>query len=268
MIALSLLSGCSTASTSVSRSDLSGTLHLVGSTALQPFASAAAALFQNLHPRVHIQVDGGGSLFGLQALVGNRADIGDSDVFADPASFPDPNLTDHVVCIIPFVLVVGPEVTITSLTRQQILGIFATGIFKNWKQIGGPNLPVIPIVRPATSGTRAIFRQKILGGLDEKGTLLKSDSSQLVLSAVSHTLGAIGYLAVPFIDSSVHQVSIDKQVASLANIQAGHYAFWGYEHMYTLGSDNPLVASFLAFIVSPQGQRLAQQLHYIPLKKV
>lgn len=250
-----------------STSSLSGKLVLSGSTALQPLATQSAKLFEQQHPNVHVEVNGGGSLAGLTAVSSHQADIGDSDVYADPAVYPDPDLTDHLVCVIPFVMVANHDVSVTNLQKQQIIDIFSTGTITNWNQVGGPDLPIVPVVRPATSGTRATFRKYILAGRDEKGTLLKTDSSQTVLDTVANTPGAIGYLAVPVVDDHVGVVAIDGQLPTLESIESGHYAFWGFEHMYTLG-DSGASEAFLNFMLSPSVQQLAQQLHYIPIAEM
>ncbi|HEY3991940.1 MAG TPA: hypothetical protein VGM01_03565, partial [Ktedonobacteraceae bacterium] len=81
---------------------LSGHIKVDGSTALQPLVTKAATIFEQTYPQVHIDVGGGGSLTGLTDVNSHKVDIGDSDVYADPATYPDPNLTDHLVCVIPF----------------------------------------------------------------------------------------------------------------------------------------------------------------------
>lgn len=259
---LASLAGCAQAGASA---DISGQALVVGSTALQPLATAAAQLYTQQHPHARIDVKGGGSKFGLTAVTSGQADVGDSDIYADPAEYPDPDLTDHLVAVIPFAMIVNPDVTAQNLTINQIIQIYSSGTITNWNQVGGPNLPIVPVVRPATSGTRATFRKYILGGRDENGTLLTSDSSQTVRDTVAHTPGAIGYLALSVLDSSVHVVSIDGQQPTPANIEQNRYTFWGYEHMYTLGGGNSLVTDFLDFMLTPAVQRLAQQLGYIPI---
>jgi phosphate transport system substrate-binding protein len=258
-----LLASCSGPTDGASA--LSGHLQVVGSTALQPLAAAAASLFEQQHPQVHIDVSGGGSRQGLNAVTSHKADIGDSDIYADPAIYPDPNLTDHIVCVIPFAMVVNPDVTVTSLTRTQIIAIFSTGTIKNWSQVGGPDLPIVPVVRPQTSGTRDTFRKYILGGRDEKGKLLQTDSSVTVRDTVARTPGAIGYLGLSVLTSAVRVIAIDGQLPSLANIVAGRYIFWSYEHMYTLGDTSPLLSAFLDFMLSPAVQQEAQRRSYIPI---
>lgn len=261
LLCMLLLASCAGSNTQ----ELSGHLLVVGSTALQPLASAARDLFQKQYPLVHIDVEGGGSLQGLAAVTSHKADIGNSDVYADPAIYPDPNLTDHIICVIPFTMVVNPQIHITSLTSQQIIDIFSTGKIHNWSQLGGPDVAIVPVVRPQTSGTRATFRKYILGGRDEKGKLLKTDSSTTVRDTVAQTPGAIGYLALSVLDSSVHSVAIDNYMPTHENIANGHYAYWSYEHMYTLGDSNVLLSKFLDFMLTVPAQKLAAQLGYIPI---
>lgn len=255
--------GCTTAIGSAA--DLSGHIKADGSTALQPLVQKAATLFEKQHPQVKVDVQGGGSKTGLGDVTTNKSNIGDSDLYADPAIYPDPNLTDHIVCVIPFTMIVNPDVNISSLTQDEIVKIFSTGEINNWDQIGGPDLAIKPVVRPPTSGTRDTFRKYILGGRDENGQLLQQDSSTLVRDTVAHTPGAISYLALSVLNPSVRAIAIDGYTATQDNIASGHYTFWAYEHMYTLGDDNPVISAFLEFMLGSQVQQLAKNLSYIPI---
>ena len=248
---------------------LSGHVKVDGSTALQPLVSKAASLFEQTYPQVHIDVNGGGSVTGLSDVTSQKVDIGDSDIYADPAIYPDPNLTDHLVCVIPFTMIVSSDVNIPNLTTSDIVNIFATGKYTNWSQLGGPDLPIMPIVRPPTSGTRATFRRYVLGGRDELGSLSTINSSQDVVTRVAQTPGAIGYLAASVLNAHVRAISINGYAANLGNIESGHYTFWSYEHMYTLNTLNqangPLIDAFLNFMLSPQLQPQVTALHYFPI---
>jgi phosphate transport system substrate-binding protein len=260
----SLFSGCSAFQSPPPT--LTGQIRVAGSTALQPLATQAAQRFMQAHPQVKITVSGGGSLMGLQEVNAHKIDIGDSDVYADPATYPDPNLTDHLVAVVPFTMIANLDVEgIPTLSTDQIIAIFSTGTISNWKQVGGPNLAIVPVVRPMTSGTRATFRKYVLGGRDQKGKLLQSDSSQTVLQTVANTPGAIGYLALSYLDSSVREVAIDGKLPTVDTIQSGKYAFWGFEHMYTIGQGSPAMGSFLSYMMTPQIQQLAQKLGYFPI---
>src|SRR5579883_872244 len=142
------------------QSDLAGNLKISGSTALQPLVQKAAQTFEQLHPLTHITVSGGGSKKGLQDVSNGVSNIGDSDIYADPALYPDPNITDHIVCVTPFTMIVNKDVPLSSLTSTQIQDIFSTGTYNNWQQVvdakggRGPDLPIQTVVRAPTSGTR------------------------------------------------------------------------------------------------------------------
>lgn len=250
-------------------SSLNGHIQVDGSTALQPLVSQAAVLFQKQYPQVQISVNGGGSLTGLNDVTGRKVDIGDSDIYADPATYPDPNLTDHLVCVIPFTMIVSADVPITNLSKSDLVDIFTTGKFTNWDQLHGPDLRIVPIVRSPTSGTRATFRRYVLGGRDELSNLVTINSSQDLVKAVANTPGAIGYLAASVLDPQVHPISIDGYNATLPNIETGHYSFWSYEHMYTLNvnSGSP-VDAFLNFMLTSQVQQQASALHYVPISNL
>jgi phosphate transport system substrate-binding protein len=271
LTAIAFLLLCACSPSDPSSSSLSGHLLVVGSTALQPLTTVAASLFQKDHPQVHIEVRGGGSLFGLDAISNQQTDIGESDVYADPALYPDPNLTDHIVCIVPFTLIVNLDVstTLTSLRQEQITAIFATGKLQNWSELGGPNLPIVPVVRSDPSGTRASFVKYVLGGMHEQKHALPAGSSKLMLQTVADTPGAIGYLGLAYLDASVRPLAINGQNATPEAIATGTYAFWGYEHMYTMSNNHkPAIDAFLQFMLSATIQEQAKRLGYIPLTQV
>ncbi|HEX8982254.1 MAG TPA: phosphate ABC transporter substrate-binding protein [Ktedonobacterales bacterium] len=267
LISQAALAGCS--QSGGGQSDLQGSITISGSTALLPLVQHAAQLFDQRYIHAHVDVSGGGSLHGIQAVTSHQVTIGDSDVYADPGTYPDPTLTDHLVAVIPFTMIVNPDVAnVASLKHDQIIGVFSSGQYSNWQQLGGPDLPIMPVVRPPTSGTRLTFRKYVMGGRDEKGIFLKTDSSQTVLTTVATTPGAIGYVALSVLDKTVKPVSIDGVSATPTDIEAGRYPFWGYEHMYTLGDGNALTSAFLDYMLTPEIQGLAKNLGYIPISQM
>lgn len=258
------LGGCSLLSPAAA--PISGTITISGSTALLPFAQRAAQDFQKLHPKVTLDVQGGGSFTGLDQMFQGKVDTGDSDVYADPTRYPDPDITDHLVAVVPFAMVVNLDVTLTSLSHAQIVSIY-TGQITNWRAVGGPNEPIKIIARPLSSGTRATFQKYMLNGADETpgAIALTKDSSQDLVAAVSQTPGAIAYLAVSAVIPQVRIVAIDSVLPTPENIEQGRYTFWSYEHMYTRGLPQGGVAAFLDFLLTPQEQRVAATLGYIPV---
>src|SRR3954453_13409863 len=147
----------------------SGSITAAGSTALQPLVDRAAKDYVAACPGVKIQVQGGGSGTGLTQVSQGAVQIGNSDVTAESKLQPaDASaLKDHVVAKQGWVMVVNPDVTgVKGLTSAQSTDIW-TGKITNWKDVGGPDEPIVLILRPESSGTRSTFKKLVLGGATE-----------------------------------------------------------------------------------------------------
>ena len=243
----------------------SGQVTAVGSTALQPLVEQASQQFMQSNPDAQIVVNGGGSGTGLTQVSQGTANIGNSDVFAEEKDGIDAaQLVDHKVAVVGMAAVISPKIKVTDLTKQQLIDIFS-GKITNWKDVGGIDQKITLVNRPKGSGTRATFKKYALGGIEEaKG--IEEDSSGTVKKIITDTLGAIGYLALSYIDSSVTALSLDGVAATEENITLGKYPVWAYEHMYTKGEPNGLTKTFLDYMVSDEVQKsLVPKLGYIPV---
>ncbi len=249
-------SATSTTTSSSPYSGMSGSIALDGSTALAPLAQAAADSLKSANPDLSVTVNLGGSGKGLTDIVNKSVDIGNSDVFASEKLTADKAklLVDHQVCIIGVATVVNPDVTVTNLTKAQLISIF-TGKTTNWKDVGGSDLPIVIVNRPTTSGTRALFKKDALNGEEEAtGKALEQDDSGVLEQTVAQTKGAIGYLALSYTmgKTDVKLLSLEGVAPTYDNIYAGTYPVWGYEHMYTYGAATGVVKTFLDYMVSPE----------------
>jgi phosphate transport system substrate-binding protein len=248
----------STGSTTTSSpfKNLSGSITMDGSSALQPLAQAAADSLKTDNPDLSITVNAGGSGKGLTDIANKSVDIGNSDVFAEDKLTADKltGLVDHKVCVIGVATVVNPDVTVTNLTKDQLVSIF-TGKVKNWKEVGGNDQAIVLVNRPTTSGTRSLFKKLALGGKDEAtGTALQQDDSGILEQTVAQTKGAIGYLALSYTGgkTDIKLVNLDGVEPTYDNIYSGKYPVWGYEHMYTNGEATGAVKSFLDYLASSE----------------
>ncbi|GGH14818.1 phosphate ABC transporter substrate-binding protein [Paenibacillus segetis] len=252
-------------------SELSGSILAVGSSALQPLVDQASQKFMDLNPKVSIQVQGGGSGTGLTQVSGGQADIGNSDVFAEEKleAAEAGELVDHQVAVVAMATVINPDVNVDNLTKDQLVQIF-TGKVTNWSEVGGNDQAIQIINRPSSSGTRATFEKYALGTKTEdlKGAI-QEDSSGTVKKLVSETPGAIGYLALSYLDDSVKEVKYEGVEATVDNVANGTYPVWAYEHMYTKGEASEVVKAFLDFIASDEVQNAdVVELGYIPASQM
>ncbi|MNW27518.1 Phosphate-binding protein PstS 1 precursor [compost metagenome] len=257
------------ASSSSETPALSGNVLAVGSSALQPLVEQAAEKFMAVeeYKNVSVQVQGGGSGTGLTQVSGGQADIGNSDVFAEEKLETGADeLVDHLVAVVAMSAVANPQVGVDGLTKDQLVGIF-TGKIKNWSEVGGANQEIVIINRPSSSGTRATFEKYALGTKTEDlpGSI-QQDSSGTVRKLVAETPGAIGYLALSYLDNTVTALKYDGVEATVEKVESGEYPVWAYEHMYTKGEPAPHVKAFLDYILSDEIQKSdVVDLGYIPM---
>jgi phosphate transport system substrate-binding protein len=257
------------------KKEVSGSITLAGSTALQPLADQAGKKFNEKNSKATINVQGGGSGTGIKLVSEGTADIGNSDITAETAKLDAQKakeLVDHKVCAIGFAVVVNKEVKVDSLTKDQIQKIF-TGEITNWNQVGGDDLAINVINRAKSSGTRATFKDTVMGGKDEKeGLGTTQDSNGNVEKGIESTKGSISYLALSYltdkVKESVKPLKIDGIDANEENIVAGKYTFWSYEHMYTKGEAKDLTKAFIDYMLSAENGELVKKLGYIPMSEI
>ncbi|REK69410.1 phosphate ABC transporter substrate-binding protein [Paenibacillus paeoniae] len=250
---------------------LEGSILATGSSALQPLVDQASKAFMDANSGVTIQVQGGGSGTGLTQVSEGQSDIGNSDVYAEEKLDADKagELVDHQVAVVAMAAVVNPKVNVDTLTKQQLIDIF-TGKVTNWKDLGGDDQKIVIINRPSSSGTRATFEKYALGTkTDDLQGSIQEDSSGTVRKIIGETPGAIGYLALSYLDDSVKTLAYDGVAANEENVANGTYPVWAYEHMYTKGEPNEVAKAFLDYMMTDEVQDGAVvELGYIPAKKM
>jgi len=262
---LIILAGCGGGKDATQQSQqLSGNVTAVGSTAMQPLVEQAATQFMAKNPNVKIVVQGGGSGTGLTQVSQGAANIGNSDIFAEEKSGIDAaQLVDNQVCVVGMAAVVNPALNIENLTKKQLVDIF-TGKTTNWKDVGGADQNIVLVNRPKASGTRATFKKYALDGAEEAAGI-EEDSSGTVRKIIKETPGAIGYLALSYLDGSVKTVNLDGVAPNKENIVAGKYPVWAYQHSYTKGKPDGAVDAFLKYMMTDDVQKtIVPQLGYIP----
>jgi phosphate transport system substrate-binding protein len=250
------------------KKELSGSLVISGSTALQPLAAAAAEQFMNENPKVSIQVNGGGSGTGLSQVAQGAVQIGNSDLFAEEKNMPADQLQDHKVAVVGITAAVNPKVGIKNIKKDDLIKVF-TGKITNWKELGGADQKIVLVNRPDSSGTRAVFNKLALGGATPAQGITE-DASNTVKKIINETPGAIGYLAFSYLtDETVTGLSIDGVKPTSENVQTGKFPVWAYEHAYTKGEATGLAKEFLDYMMSDEIQSsVVSKQGYLPVTKM
>ena len=272
-----VLAGCdSSSSSSTGSSNVSGTVTLNGSSALDPLVKAVTDDFQSKYSQVTVQSTPTDSGTGVSQVASGTVQIGMSD-FAKSAVANLQNadqLVDHQVAVSALLLISHKGVTTNNLTAQQAHDIF-TGKITNWKDAGGNDQKIVLVGRKSSSGTRKAFDKIVMKGDAEASGpsgVQEQPSAGNLVTLVQSTPGAVGYAGLGDIkpDFSGQKLKWEGVDASLANVENNTYPLWFHEHMYTKGDATGAVKAFLDYITSDtvQNGSAFTKANFAPLSNV
>jgi phosphate transport system substrate-binding protein len=107
----------------------------------------------------------------------------------------------------------------------------------------------------------------VLDGKKTRSDALMQASNQAVATTVANTPGAIGYVGLGFISSSVKALELDGVVPSRETVISGTYPVTRPLFMYTNGKPKGLAKEYIDFILSDEGQKIVEEEGFVGLKE-
>lgn len=245
------------------------TITIAGSTAFQPFAEKLAEIFMSKREGVRVNVQGGGSIVGLQAIRANAVEIAMADLVTLPDDIVDPNgvFLNAAVAKDGIAVVVHPSNPIQNLSISQVGDIFQ-GNIKNWKEVGGDDQEISVISREKGSGTGKSFEDLVLKGARLTKDALFQDSNGTIRETVSVIPNSIGYLFMGLLNEKVKAISLDKQAATEKNILKGRYKLVNKVFFIWNKEPDALSKEFVEFVLGEEGQKIIAQEGLLPAKDI
>lgn len=247
-----------------------GTITIKGSTTVLPIAQKVAEAYMQQFPDVKITLSGGGSGNGIKALIDGSTDIADSSRFikdkevklaVEKGRYPVPFAVAYD-CIVP---VVHPDNPTTNITLMQLKDIYM-GKIKNWREIGGPDRPIVVISRDTSSGTYEVWEEKVMQKERVFPAALLQASNGAIVQAVSKNPNAIGYIGIGYIDGSVKGLMVDRVAGTPESTLNGTYPISRALYMFTQGWPVGDTLNFINFVVHPEkGQKYVKDAGFVPL---
>ncbi|MDD2797233.1 MAG: PstS family phosphate ABC transporter substrate-binding protein [Bacteroidales bacterium] len=248
---------------------------LKGSDTVLPLAQKEAESFMK-KSKTSVTVTGGGSGVGISALMDGTTEIAmasrkmkfDEKVKCQEAG---KSIVEKIIAYDALAVVVNPGNSVSKLTREQLEGIF-TGKIKNWKEVGGSDLKIIPYSRETSSGTYEFFKEHVLKNKNYVSSILSMPATGAIIQSVSQTKGAIGYVGLAYLNKDVKpiHVSFDGKKfvePSLENAMNKTYPVVRPLYFYYEKKSEAKNKAFIDFVLSAEGQKIVDQVGYVPLKK-
>ena len=248
-----------------SDTELTGSITMIGSTSMEKLANALAETFMEKNPGVTVSAEFVGSSAGIEAVLNQTADIGNSSRNLKDEEKQN-GAVENVVAIDGIAVCVDASNTVKDLTKEQLADIY-TGKVTNWKDLGGSDTPIVVVGREAGSGTRDAF-EELVGVKDACTYANELDSTGAVIAKVASTPGAIGYASLDAVDDSVITVAMEGVEATAENIKAGNYFLSRPFVMATNGeieAQSELVKAWFEFVLGEEGQSVAATLGLITI---
>jgi phosphate transport system substrate-binding protein len=250
-----------------------------GSDTLVILAQKWAEVYMGKNTETKIQVTGGGSGVGFAALQNKTTDIADASRKIKPAeisafakSFGGKRPVEYKVAMDGLSVYVNSANPVNELTIDQLDRIF-TGKTKNWKEVGGPDAPIIVYSRENSSGTYEFFKEHVLKGKDFAAGAQTMQGTAVLLQAVTKEKNGIGYGGAAYA-AGAKVIKVKKDESSPAiepteeTVIKQTYPIWRYLYVYVNPElDKGEIAKYVSWIRSDEGQKLVKDVGYYPLPK-
>jgi len=240
-----------------------------------------AEVYMEHHPEVYIAVTGGGSGTGIAALINKKTDIANLSREMTPEEIKRAikngvNPVKWVIAMDGISVIVNAKNPVNKLTLKQISQIFS-GKIKNWREVGGENIPISLYGRQSNSGTFIYFRNHIVKA-DYSDRMKRMNGNAQIVESIKRDVAGIGYVGVGYVlegeklakGIKVLKIAKDEHSPGVSplnfeNVEKGVYPIARPLYQYSNGCPKGKVLEFVRFELSKEGQKIVIEQGFYPV---
>ena len=186
-------------------SSIAGTLVLSGSSTMQKRILEPSRKAVEKKTGVAIEVAGAETMRGIKDLMAGTADAAISDcplalAFQEIGVPSEGTYQEQVIAQDRIVAIVNAHNRVKKLTREQLAGIHS-GKITNWKEVDGADAPIVVVIPPRSSGTRAVIQDSLMDGAAFAANAYVTVTDREALDIVEKSPIAIALLSEGFVRS-------------------------------------------------------------------
>jgi phosphate transport system substrate-binding protein len=176
-----------------------------------------------------------------------------------------------------FVFLINRNNPVDSISIKQIQDIYQ-GNIKNWKDLGGPDKEIIPYQRPENAGSQTIMENMVMKGIDIMEAPKEFKPAEMeglieVIASYDNSDRAIGYSVYYFVNSMYNKetikfVKVDGVEPNNETIKSEQYPYTSayYAVLKKSEAKDSNARKLLAWVLSDEGQKVAEQSGYVPVR--
>jgi phosphate transport system substrate-binding protein len=255
-----LLSACAPVTSTPARDELAGVYKVGGGDASLDIVKALTDAFAAKHPGVKFDIDSTlGSDPAPKLTNDGTLDIGmaSRELSADESKL----VNTTIIGAAGTALAVHEQNPVRTLSTTQINAIFS-GKMTEWSAVGGERTTIIPLIREKGSSARTTFENVIFAGRPAyPSAVLEINGGDQMRQSIGSQRAAIGMIGVTGSDPEipgVRVVSLDGVAPTKSALRDGSYKLRRPLFLLTSKAQTPkpAVTQFIAFIASPDGQKI------------
>lgn len=241
-----------------------------GSDTIYPLMTSLEEVFAEIKSNTTLEISGGGSGTGIEALINNNVQIAmSSRGLKKPEKEKLGNFGELTIAYDALSIIINPGNNVNQLTKAQLKAIF-TGEIKNWKEVGGHDAPINVYTRFTNSGTYDFMIDKVLDGEKFVNHASAKSSNAGIVQSVSEDLEGIGFVGLAYVEDVVKPISVSFSGEfirpTFKNALDRKYPISRPLYLYYKKENEAQLSSFIDFVTTPLGQEMVTHRGYIPVK--
>jgi phosphate transport system substrate-binding protein len=252
-------------------------IRISGSQSMLSLTERLTQWYQGRNAGIAFEVQGGNPAQGFSELVESRAQIVQSTRKAldgEVAALRSRRRLEFVEVPVATEFAV---IAVNTANPVKVISLFdlrmiLSGQIKNWKQVGGKDLPIRIYGRDENSGVRSMIDEDFMGDASFISSIKSLPTNTAVLAAVASDPAAIAFCDVDLhAQKEVRLVGIKASASSEAveptgeNIRTHRYTLSRTLYFYFAGQPTPELTRFAAWVLSPEGQLVVEAVGLYPL---
>lgn len=132
-------------------------------------------------------------------------------------------------------------------------------------------MQIVVYARETSSGTYEFFKEHVMNRKNYASSVLNMPATGAIIQSVSQTKGAIGYVGLAYLTKEVKDIAVsyDGKTYVNASVEAAKNKTYPVVRpllYYYPVAKEAQVKAFIDFILSPEGQKIVEQVGYISVK--